>query len=221
MSIILDFSWNNCLVCNLYCCWVVYLDRALWLQPPQVWGFAGGEPICRQHKECNKLSLSSQGNDKLDNGCYCKDRAVEAWCWIIFQEEDMWTCSAARSSFIEVACICMCAKYHVTRSVDNAVVEVCGGVVEERFNKLFHVYCCLSLSCADGIECYQQLIVDSLCIIQEGPNIFLNLLDAFWKQRSWCVFVRSVLEFLAICDWCCGERQKLRLRGHRPIQAEK
>jgi hypothetical protein len=27
--------------------------------------------------------------------------------------------------------------------------------------------------------------------------------------------------FLAICDRCCSERQKLRLLGHRPIQAEK
>ncbi len=128
--------------------------------------FAGG------NKECSKLSLSSQGHDKLDNGCYCKDRAAEAWCWIVFQEEDMGICSAARLSFVEVFCICMCAKYHVTCSVDNAVVGVCGDVVEEYFNKLFCVYCCLSLLCADGIECYQQLIVNSSCIIQEGPNIF-------------------------------------------------
>ncbi len=75
----------------------------------------------------------------------------------------MCTCSAARLSFVEVAYICMCAKYHVTRSVDNAVVGVCGNVVEEHFCKLFRVYCRLSLTCADGIECYQQLTVDSSC----------------------------------------------------------
>jgi hypothetical protein len=60
----------------------------------------------------------------------------------------------ARSSFIEVSCICMRAEYHVTCSVDNAVVGVCGVVVQERFNKLFCVYRCLSLLCADDIECY-------------------------------------------------------------------
>jgi hypothetical protein len=93
----------------------------------------------------------------------------------------MGTCSAVRSSFVEVACICMCAKYHVTRSVDNAIIGVCGNVVEvveERFHELFHVYCCLSLSCSNGIECYQQLIVDSSCIIQEGSDNFLNTLDS-------------------------------------------
>jgi hypothetical protein len=64
----------------------------------------------------------------------------------------------------------MCTKYHVTHSVDNTNVGACGDVVEEHFNELFRVYCCLSLSCADGIECYQKPIVDSLCIIQEGPD---------------------------------------------------
>jgi hypothetical protein len=78
----------------------------------------------------------------------------------------MCTCSAAGSSLVEVSCICMCAEYHVTCSVNNALVGVCGNVVQERFNKLFHVYRCLSLLCTDGIECYQQLINDSSCIIQ-------------------------------------------------------
>jgi hypothetical protein len=66
----------------------------------------------------------------------------------------MCTCSAVRSSFVEVSCICMHTEYHVTCTVDNAIVGVCGNVVQEHVNKLFHVYCCLSLSCADGIECY-------------------------------------------------------------------
>ncbi len=96
----------------------------------------------------------------------------------------MCTCSAVQSSFVEVACICMCTKYHVTRSVDNAIIGVCGDVVEERFHKLFRVYCRLSLSCADGIECYQQLVVNSSCIIQEGPDDFLHALDTIWQQRS-------------------------------------
>ncbi len=74
----------------------------------------------------------------------------------------------------------MCAKYHVTHSVDNAIVGVCGNVVEKHFHELFHVCSHLSLLCADGIECYQQLHFDSSCIIQEGPNNFLNALDAFW-----------------------------------------
>jgi hypothetical protein len=133
----------------------------------------------------------------------------------------MCTCSAARSSFVKVACICMCAKYHVTHSVNYAIIGVCGNVVEEGFHELFHVYCCLSLSCADGIECYQHSIVDSSCIIQEGPDNFLNALDTFWQQRIRCVFVWHVLDFLAICERCCSERQKLGFLGHRPIQAEK
>jgi hypothetical protein len=74
----------------------------------------------------------------------------------------------------------MRAEYHVTCSVDNAVIGVCGDIVQERFNKSFCVYHCLSLPCADGIECYQQLITDSLCIIQWGPDNFLNALEAFW-----------------------------------------
>ncbi len=117
----------------------------------------------------------------------------------------MCTCSAAGSSFVEVSCICMRTEYHVTCFVDNATVGVCGDVVEERFNKLFRVYRCLSLLCADGIECYQQLIIDSSCIIQLGPNNFLNVLDAFWQQGGRCVFVWCKLGFLAMCDWCCGE----------------
>jgi hypothetical protein len=43
--------------------------------------FAGG------NKECNKVSLSREGHESLDIGCYCKDRTVEAWLWIIFQEK--------------------------------------------------------------------------------------------------------------------------------------
>jgi hypothetical protein len=66
----------------------------------------------------------------------------------------MCTCSAVRSSFVEVSCICMRAEDHVTCFVDNAIIGVCGDVVQECFNKVSHVYCCLSLSCADGIECY-------------------------------------------------------------------
>jgi hypothetical protein len=64
----------------------------------------------------------------------------------------------------------MRTEYHVTHSVDNAIVGICGDVVEEHFNKLSHVYCRLSLLCTNGIECYQQLIVNSSCMIQEGPN---------------------------------------------------
>ncbi len=61
----------------------------------------------------------------------------------------------------------MRTEYHATCSVDNAIIGVvCGNVVQESFNKLFRVYHCLSLLCADGIECYQQLISDSLCKIQ-------------------------------------------------------
>ncbi len=96
----------------------------------------------------------------------------------------MCTCSAARSSFVEIASICMRTEYRVTRSVDNAIIGVCGDIVEGVFQCLFPVYCCLSLLCADGIECYQQLIVASLCIIQEGPDNFLNALDMLWRQRS-------------------------------------
>ena len=72
----------------------------------------------------------------------------------------------------------MRAEYHTTQSVENAIVGVCGNTVQERVNNLSHVYCYLSLSCADGIECYQQLIVDSSCIIQEGSDNFLNMLDS-------------------------------------------
>ncbi len=57
------------------------------------------------------------------------------------------------------------------------------------------MYCHLSLLCADGIECYQQIVVDSLCIIQEGPDDFLNALDKIWQQRSGCVFVWCELVF--------------------------
>ncbi len=89
----------------------------------------------------------------------------------------------------------MCAKYHVTCSVDNAIIGICGDVVEEHFHELFHVYCYLSLSCADGIERYQQLVVNSLCIIQEGLDDFLNALDTIWQQRSQRVFVWHVLVF--------------------------
>ncbi len=60
----------------------------------------------------------------------------------------------------------MRAEYHVTCSVDNALIGVCGDIVQEHFDKLFSVKHCLSLSCADGIELYQQLNNDSLCIMK-------------------------------------------------------
>jgi hypothetical protein len=41
----------------------------------------------------------------------------------------MCTCSAVGLSFVEVSCICMHADYHVTCSVDNAIVGVCGDIV--------------------------------------------------------------------------------------------
>jgi hypothetical protein len=79
----------------------------------------------------------------------------------------MRTCSAAESSFIEVSCICMCTEHHFTCSVDNAIIGVCGDVVQEHFDKLFSVYHCLSLSSTDGIECNQQLVIDSSCITKQ------------------------------------------------------
>jgi hypothetical protein len=51
----------------------------------------------------------------------------------------MCTCSAVGSSLIEVSCIYMCPEYHVTCSVDNAVIGVCGDVVQEHIHKLFSV----------------------------------------------------------------------------------
>ncbi len=57
-------------------------------------------------------------------------------------------------------------EHHVTRSVDDAVIGVCCKIVQEHFDKLFSVYHCLSLSCADGIECNLQLAIDSTCIMK-------------------------------------------------------
>jgi hypothetical protein len=62
----------------------------------------------------------------------------------------MCTCSAVRSSFVEVSCICMHTEYHATHSVDYAVGGVCGSVIQEHFSKLFCVYHCLNLLCTDG-----------------------------------------------------------------------
>jgi hypothetical protein len=62
--------------------------------------------------------------------------------------------------------------YHVTCSVDKTVIGVCGNVVQEHFNKLFCVYHCLSLSCADGIECYQQHIFNNF-----GSDLVVSLQD--------------------------------------------
>ena len=94
----------------------------------------------------------------------------------------MCTCSAAGFSLIEVSCICMCTEHHYggTMSVENALIGVvCGNVVQEHFDQLFSVYPCLSLSCADGIECNQMLVIDSSCVIKEQPNNLLNALEAF------------------------------------------
>jgi hypothetical protein len=115
----------------------------------------------------------------------------------------------------------MCADNHDSQSVDDAVIEVCGDIVQERFNKLIHVYCCLSLLCAYGIECYKQLIINNLCIIQEGPNNFLNAFDGFLRQECQCIFVCCILGLLVKCNWCCSNWQKLGLFGHGPVQAEK
>ncbi len=98
----------------------------------------------------------------------------------------MCTCPATGSSLIEVSCICICAEHHFACSVDNAVIGVCGNVVQERFDKLFSVYHCLSLSCPDGIECNQQLIINSSCIIEKQPDNFLNALEAFGQQGRRC-----------------------------------
>jgi hypothetical protein len=65
-----------------------------------------GNHFTGSNNECSKLGLDSIGHDKLDDGCNCSDRAVEAWSYIVVQEVDMCTCPAAGSSLIEVSCIC-------------------------------------------------------------------------------------------------------------------
>ncbi len=96
----------------------------------------------------------------------------------------MHTCSAAGFSLIEASCICMCAERHVACSVYNAIIGVCGNIAQERFNKLFSVYHCLSLTCTDGIECSQKLVIDSSCVIKEPPNNLLNTLEVFGQQGA-------------------------------------
>ncbi len=51
----------------------------------------------------------------------------------------MCTCPAAGLNLVEVSCICMRTEYHVTCSVDNAIIGVCGNIVQERFDKLLSV----------------------------------------------------------------------------------
>ncbi len=51
----------------------------------------------------------------------------------------MCTYFEAGLSLVEVSCIYMRTEYHVTCSVDNAIIGVCGHIVQERFDKLFSV----------------------------------------------------------------------------------
>ncbi len=84
--------------------------------------------------------------------------------------------------FVEVACICVRTEYHVTSSVDNAIIGIRGHVVQKCVDKLFRAYCCFRLVSSDGVKRYEQFVVHSSCIVGERPDDFLDTQKAFGQE---------------------------------------
>ncbi len=64
----------------------------------------------------------------------------------------MSTSSAARISFVEEACIRMGTKYHVSCSIDCAIIWICSNIVEEEVHRLFCGNGSLGLAGDNGAE---------------------------------------------------------------------
>ncbi len=71
---------------------------------------------------------------------------------IIFQKVDVSTRSAARVGFVDEACICMGTKYHVTCTIDYAVIRIGSNIGKEEVYRLFCGNGGLGLAGSDGAE---------------------------------------------------------------------
>jgi hypothetical protein len=62
------------------------------------------------------------------------------------------TRSAARVGFVEEACICVGTKFHVTCTIDYAVIRIGSNIVEEEVHRLFCGNSGFGLAGSDGNE---------------------------------------------------------------------
>ena len=107
----------------------------------------------------------------------------------ILKEEDVSASMAADTSIVEVSGIGVFCKDHVTRTVGDAIVWVCGNIVEELVDSVSGGLSGRSLLGANDAESNEKFVVDHESVPKEVAN---DTLDAFyairieWRARIGC-----------------------------------
>ncbi len=112
---------NNSFIGNPRCSGVVHLYRAVRLGPTLVNEclVMGDHFSCGDKVGC-KFWFSSQCHDKLDDLGNRQNCTIQAWEWVIFQEEDV-SISAS---------ICASTQDHVASPINNAIIGIGSNVIK-------------------------------------------------------------------------------------------
>ena len=83
--------------------------------------------------------------------------------------------------FIEVGCVSINVENHVTGMEVNDCIRVRGCIVEESSAGLHGCLCAGSLRGGNGVESFEDGVVNGTSIVEEHPD---NLLDKFLGRRG-------------------------------------
>ena len=73
----------------------------------------------------------------------------------------------------------MGAEYHVTGTVDDAVVWICGDIIQYEMNRLFSHNGGFRLASCYGTECNKEFVIHCTGVVEQGAYNFLNAVLAF------------------------------------------
>ena len=92
--------------------------------------FLHGRHRLGSDEQACKFYLGGQRHDKLDGLGKGEDWDVELWDSVIFREEYVYACAAEGFGLVEICNVRMITEHHVPGGIGDAVVWVCGDIVE-------------------------------------------------------------------------------------------
>ena len=85
----------------------------------------------------------------------------------------------------------MSAQDHIASSVDNAIIWVGSIIVQEVMDRLLSSDSGFGLLCCNDTECHKEFVVYCTCVVQEGPDNFLDVVLAVIIKEGRCINFRG------------------------------
>ena len=111
----------------------------------------------------------------------------------------MGACSAASFAFIEVGGIRVSCQDHAAGSIGDAIIWIRGAVIKQMVDSSVSGFSGCGLLGANFAEGMEEFVVHCTCIVEEGTNNALDLLDAGFVESWRGIRFGSVL--------CCSSKR--------------